>query len=236
MRAQWIEAKVAAAVTAPLQGTIQAPSCDRDRGAAVIIGDSRISQWPMRLFQDGLVVNKGIAGETTLQLTARFQRDVLACPPRVMLIAAGINDLVAASLAPDATAREIIARVPDILIAMAEAAARSGVAVSVATVIPPARPDLLRRTVWSEAIRSYVRDVNARLRAHPWTGAVTLVDFAAALDARGTGILPDKFRRDTLHLNAAAYECLTLLLPFSSASTVFPRAVRLSCEVGEDAG
>lgn len=215
VRARWIERKVAAALVAPDADTADSSTCGRWGGSIMIIGDSRISRWPMRAFGDLPVVNKGIAGETVLQLASRFERDVLACRARSVLIAAGINDLVAASLASGDQAGEIVDRLPDRLISLAERASGAGAEVSIATIVPPSRPNLLRRLAWSEKVRAYVLTVNARLRAHAWTGAVTLVDFAAALDPQGTGTLPERFRVDTLHINETAYRVLTTLVRFA---------------------
>ena len=65
----------------------------------VVFGDSRAAQWADVLQVPGAqVVNRGISGETTAQMALRFERDVIALKPQIVVIQAGINDLVAASV------------------------------------------------------------------------------------------------------------------------------------------
>lgn len=211
-RAQWIERR-----TEPLRHpphlsqevVICSPSLRR---LTVMIGDSRVSRWPTDLLPMSDLLVSGVAGETVSKMATRFA-DALASCPDTIVIASGINDLVAASLMNKREADEVVERTTRTLIALAERAAKLGSRVYLTTIIPPARPDLLRRLVWSGAVVDYVGRVNAELRAHPWQGTVLLLDFAAQLDPDHRGVLDARFRYDTLHLNRSGYVNLSNAFP-----------------------
>lgn len=62
-------------------------------GPVVFIGDSITARWAdlTTLVPDS--VNVGVSGQTSVQMLARFQDDVLALHPSVVVIDAGINDI-----------------------------------------------------------------------------------------------------------------------------------------------
>src|SRR5690348_10556638 len=70
----------------------------------VLVGDSRIQQWGAARFPGYETLNRGVGGETTAQMLHHFQADVLDLQPGVVVIEAGINDLVAAGLSQDGAA------------------------------------------------------------------------------------------------------------------------------------
>ena len=60
----------------------------------VFYGDSITDYWRLNEYFTGKdFVNRGISGQTTTQMLARFQQDVITLQPRVVVILAGINDL-----------------------------------------------------------------------------------------------------------------------------------------------
>jgi lysophospholipase L1-like esterase len=54
---------------------------------------SQYAYWLMREHPDWEVLNRGINGERSDQIRARFERDVTAAGPRVVIIIAGVNDV-----------------------------------------------------------------------------------------------------------------------------------------------
>lgn len=93
--------------------------------AIVFIGDSIIARWSnlMTLVPDSL--NAGIGGQTTAQMLARFDTDVLSHHPKVVVIEGGVNDIVSMEVPTiDNTAR------------MAEKAAASGARVIILSMLP----------------------------------------------------------------------------------------------------
>ena len=217
LRAQWIGARVDAVRHPPPFPPNREARCSSGGGPIILVGDSRVSRWPGRLFSDPRILNQGIAGETALRMATRYDEDVLSRCPDAILIASGINDLVGASFMGDAEASRVADRVGQTLIALAEQGARTGARVYVATIIPPGEPGPVRRLLWSWTIVEHVRRVNDVLRAHAWPGSVMLIDFAARLDPDRAGTVRPEFRADTLHINEAGYERLMNLVPFAKA-------------------
>lgn len=54
---------------------------------------SQFAFWLMQRHPDWLVINRGVNGERSDEIAARFDRDVLAHQPRVVIILAGVNDV-----------------------------------------------------------------------------------------------------------------------------------------------
>jgi lysophospholipase L1-like esterase len=54
---------------------------------------SPYAYWLMRAHPGWRVLNRGVNGERSDQIAARFERDVLAHHPRVVIIIAGVNDV-----------------------------------------------------------------------------------------------------------------------------------------------
>jgi lysophospholipase L1-like esterase len=88
---------------------------------------SQFSYWLMQQHHDWNVLNRGVNGERTDQIAARFDRDVLASHPRVVIVLAGVND-VYQGLPADVVTRQ--------LRAMYDRAAEAGIAVVAASIIP----------------------------------------------------------------------------------------------------
>ena len=56
--------------------------------------ESQYAYWMMRRRPDWRVLNRGIAGERSDQILKRFARDALEARPQLVVILAGVNDLV----------------------------------------------------------------------------------------------------------------------------------------------
>ena len=55
--------------------------------------ESQFAYWLMQAHRDWRVLNRGVNGERTDQIRARFARDVVAARPEVVVIIAGVNDV-----------------------------------------------------------------------------------------------------------------------------------------------
>jgi lysophospholipase L1-like esterase len=173
----------------------------------VLFGDSRVRQWSPMPQIDGIeIVNRGIGGETTAQMRLRFDPDVLLLQPDVVVIQAGINDLLAAGLSVRAGDR-IRQGLKDNLRQLATLSSGAGARVVLLTIIPPASPSLQRRLVWNRDIVEDVTDVNLFIHSLDGLDGVTVVDAAGLLAPPG-GELPAEYARDTFHLESAAYAIL----------------------------
>lgn len=207
-------------VRLPVTATRLPEDWTTSRYRVLLVGDSRIRQWGVLPAAEGIAFAKsGVGGETTGQLQDRFKRDVLDISPRPdeIVLAIGINDLVAASI-QTRRVEAIHARVSELMLEriqdLADLARAQGIKVRLATIIQPAAPDMTRRLLfWDDSLYRLVSDANARINALGYP----VIDFNAILEG-GDGPLPDRFSFDTLHFNAAAYDTLSnaLIREFAS--------------------
>ncbi|MDP4004166.1 GDSL-type esterase/lipase family protein [Methylobacterium sp. NEAU K] len=161
----------------------------------VFIGDSITAAWGAyraETFARHGFVARGIPGQTSGQIRARFLRD--AAGARGIHLLCGINDIA-----------EIDGRVSDMVIrdniaAMARLAFEAGLPLWIGTVMPSDfggwRPEL--RPV------ARIRALNAWIRAHCAASAAALIDYHAPLATAAGALRPD-VTEDGIHLTAAGY-------------------------------
>lgn len=148
---------------------------------------SQYAYWLMKAHPDWDVVNQGINGERSDEIAARFDEDVIAKKPAIVVVIAGVNDIYQGRPAP---------HVKDQLAAMYARARVTGIAVVAGTIIP-----YNRATADQNAC---MHEVNAWIRAQADTGLVTFADTRAAVAAPGN---PDLLvsSPDGLHPDADGY-------------------------------
>jgi acyl-CoA thioesterase-1 len=174
------------------------------RPLLVLFGDSRMQRWqPAPQFAGYETLNRGVGGETTAQMLHRFRADVLDLEPRVVVLEAGVNDLVAAGLSPDRAAA-IAQRTVENLEQMVQRARGAHIRVVLLSILPPGPPDLVRRLVWSERIAHLVGDCNQQMAKFENPPAVHIIDTARLLQD-DTGRWKPGMLADTLHVTPAAY-------------------------------
>ena len=156
---------------------------------------SQYAYWLMQKHPDWRVLNRGVNGERTDEIAARFDRDVLAARPRVVIILAGVND-VYQGLPAERVTRQ--------LRAMYDRAIAAGIAVVAASIIP-----------YDSATQGQnveMHDINAWIAAQ---GAkdprITFVDTRAAVAAPGH---PDQLSGspDGLHPDVDGYRAMALAI------------------------
>jgi lysophospholipase L1-like esterase len=148
---------------------------------------SQYAYWLMKAHADWDVINQGVNAERSDVIAARFDADVLAKKPAVVVIIAGVNDVYQGRPAQHVT---------DQLGAMYARARTAGIRVVAGTIIPynTATPDQNAR----------MHEINAWIRAQADAGVVTFADTRAAVAAPGR---PDLLASspDGLHPDAAGY-------------------------------
>ena len=175
--------------TPAFQSPVEAPP----NGAGDV--KSQYAYWLMQEHQDWQVLNRGVNGERSDQIAARFDRDVLAAHPRVVVIIAGVNDVYQGRPA---------AAVKTQLRAMYDRALAANIAVVAGSIIP---------------YNSATPDQNARMHEiNAWIAAecardprLTFVDTRKAVAADGQ---PDQLRGspDGLHPDVDGYRRMALAL------------------------
>jgi acyl-CoA thioesterase-1 len=147
---------------------------------------SQYAYWLMKAHPDWDVVNQGVNGERTDQIHARFDHDVIAQKPAVVVIIAGVNDVYQGRPAQQAK---------DELAAMYQRAQAAGIQVVAGTIIP--------YNVATRDQNARMQDINDWIRTQSRTGII-VVDTRAAVAAVGD---PDLLARspDGLHPDPAGY-------------------------------
>jgi lysophospholipase L1-like esterase len=175
----------------------------------VFFGDSRIQGWSPRPEIPGAeLLWRGYGGETTVQMMYRFDEDVLSLKPSMVVIQAGINDLVAGAAVGRgaATVQNTISN----LARFVDASRAASIEVVLMTVFRPARVPFWEAPLWPEGVNGAVVQLNEAIRGMAGEG-VQVIDADAWL-AGGEQALPRRYARDTLHLNEAGYTHLNELV------------------------
>lgn len=173
----------------------------------VFFGDSITEGWVRyfpALFPGRPYIGRGISGQTTQQMLARFQQDVIALKPSVVVILAGTNDI--AQNAGPVSAEEI----QENLRRMTELAQAEGIAVVLSSVLP------VFDYPWKRGLQPAPKIIalNAWIRQHAETVGATYLDYHSAMvDARGG--LPPTLAPDGVHPNEAGYR---LMAPLAEAA------------------
>jgi len=149
---------------------------------------SQFAYWLMRARPDWEVLNRGVNGERSDQIAARFARDVIDAAPAAVVIIAGVNDVYQGLPASRVTAH---------LRTMYDRAAHAGIRVVAGTIVPynTATADANARM---RGINGWIRD---QLRSEP---PVSFADTRAAVAKPGE---PDRLDEspDGLHPSSTGY-------------------------------
>ena len=188
------------------------PAWGDARPRVLVAGDSRVAAWaPLPDIVPARLVFSGIGGETSAELRRRLERDLGTFAPDRLIVAAGVNDLIAASLRPE-RARAVLAGLEANLRAIADEARAAGIEVTLLTVPRPARPGPFRRILlWSDDLPGLVEVANARIRAMEGPG-IAVLDADAALAGPPGAPLPADLAADAVHFSPEAYMRLNALL------------------------
>lgn len=165
-------------------------------GRVVFMGDSITELWLNKQpdFFTGDRIDRGISGQTTTQMLARFRADVIDLKPRVVHIMAGTND-IAGNIG--ATSLDRIEANIRTMVDLAEA---HGIAVVIGSLLPARQFDWRPEIAPVESIAA----LNARLRALAAERKLVFADYHAALDD-GNGGLAKDHADDGVHPTAAGY-------------------------------
>jgi lysophospholipase L1-like esterase len=147
---------VAHAVAQPRQPT-DMPSSMIDQ-PIVLLGASFAAGWQLRPVSGHPVVNKGVGGDHSFDMVARFDRDVVALGPRAVILWGYVNDIFDAPGGDVDAARSRAQESFEQMIARARAV---GIEPIVATEIP-----IRAKDTWSEMIRGWADWVRGRTLYH----------------------------------------------------------------------
>lgn len=167
----------------------------------MLFGDSRVKSWnPKPIIGDFTVLNRGVAAETTPQMMLRFEQDVLALQPDILIIQAGINDMVIASMAD--TSLEVKMRSQqcvDNLRTMVDLATAKGINVTLLSIAEPYKLGIIRSVLWGGNLTELVQEANRQLLS---THSNFMVDTNNLLTQT------NDVKKDALHFTHKAYGVL----------------------------
>jgi lysophospholipase L1-like esterase len=178
------------------------PKVEENR--VVFLGDEITENWPEPFFAGKPYLNRGVAGQTSPQMLVRFRQDVLKLLPRVVVIAAGTNDIASihSPITQQMTAENIAS--------MVELAQAHNLRVVLAAVTPICdcytRRSLLRPFGKIIGLNNWLEEYAAA------KGAVYLNYYAALAEGRN---LKKEFTSDGVLLNPAAY---AMMAPLAEAA------------------
>jgi lysophospholipase L1-like esterase len=169
----------------------------------VFFGDSITDNWGHYVgtfFPGKPYVNRGISGQTTPQMLIRFEPDVVALHPAVVVILAGTND-IAGNTGPSTP--EMI---EDNFRAMTAIARQNGIKVVLASITPAARYP------WSPTIQpvAIIREVNQWLHEFCIAQHLVYLDYYSAL-ADESGAMKPGLSSDGVHPTVAGYAVMAPL-------------------------
>ena len=168
----------------------------------VFMGNSITDSWirvDPDFFEQNGFLDRGISGQTTVQMLARFRSDVIDLKPQVVVILAGIND-IARNNGPIE-----LENVFGNIVSMCELAKFNGIRVVLCSVLP------CDRFSWRPEIKpaAAVAELNTMLRQYAAEHKIPYVDYHAAFD-NGSGGLDARFSQDGCHPTLYGY---TLMEP-----------------------
>ena len=166
-------------------------------GRVVFYGDSITDAWGRGVgsfFPGQPFVNRGISGQTTMQMVVRFRQDVINLHPAAVVILAGTND-IAGNTGP-----ETPEMIEDNFKSMTDLAKANGIRVIVASILPAA--DYPWRPGLKPAPK--IQALNSWLAGYCVTHGFTYLDYYSAMADEAGGMKPG-LSSDGVHPTAAGY-------------------------------
>lgn len=180
---------------------LQAIAADPDAAPKVVfMGNSITELWFKHrpsFFEENDYAARGISGQTTYQMLARFQRDVVDLHPEAVVILAGINDI--AENSGPISIDNIVGNIKS----MCDIAWANGIQPILCSVLPC---DYLS---WRKDLTPAqdVVDLNTKILALAQSEGIAYVDYYTALD-NGQGGLGPEHSGDRCHPNEAGYQIM----------------------------
>ena len=182
---------------------LPAPAANENR--VVFLGDSITDAWPLATYFPGKpYVNRGIGGQTTTQMLARFRQDVMSLQPKIVVILAGTND-IAGNTGP-MTLGDIEAN----LASMTDLARAHGVRVVLSSVLPVHNYTAASELTYPLRPPDQIAELNRWLKTYAAANGLVYLDYwAAMIDEHG--MLKRELANDGLHPNPAGFRVMAPL-------------------------
>ena len=171
------------------------------------MGNSITEFWPQytSFFRlNKLYINKGISGQTTIQMLKRFQTDVINQNPYSLIILAGINDIA------QNTGPITINEIAENIIKMSELATEKKINVIICSVLPA------NKFMWNLSINPTYKVIylNSLLKKYCKENNIVFVDYYSEMKDWGGGLKTPQYtsKYDLVHPNKKGYEKMEEIL------------------------
>ena len=188
------------------QANLELMSREADPQRVVLMGNSITEFWMEthpQFFADNHLVGRGIGGQESYEMLARFRQDVLALSPRAVVINCGTND-IAENFCPydeDITM--------DNIKSMTELALHNGITVILSSVLP------CDHFIWNRSVRNVpqkIRSLNARIMELAEQLSLPYIDYYNAMVYNEGGAINPAYSDDGVHPNSLGYSVMEPLL------------------------
>lgn len=200
---------------------VQPPT--KNEARVVFMGDSITDGWDNPgnggFFPGKPYLDRGISGQTTPQMLIRFQPDVIALRPRVVVILAGTND-IAGNTGPIT-----LQAIQDNLISMAELARANGIRMVLSSLLPVSDYESRDGKPINQTTRrppEKIKALNEWMKQYALEKHLTYLDYYSAM-VDEKGFLKDEVSNDGLHPNPKGYEVMNLLAERAIAAALKAR-------------
>lgn len=185
----------------------------------VVLGASYVAGWqPDKPIAGYQIINRGIGGQQSFEMLARFDSDVLMVKPDGIIIWGFINDVFRSD---PGRVNEALKRTRDSFVAMVEIAERAGIPLVLATEVTVRGKDnwrevfesligrLLKKPSYQDYVNGHVIEVNRWIRDLAASKGLPLLDFEAVLADQWHVRKKEFALSDGSHISAAGYEAIT---------------------------
>lgn len=174
------------------------------RVEAVLMGNSITDNWAKfhpEFFAENNFVGRGISGQVTSQMLCRFQSDVIALRPKMVIIMAGTNDIAQNN---GYISHEYILQN---IQSMCELAKQNKIRPVLCSCLPAAafkwRPEMKPA--------EDIKRLNEMIQEYAKANKITYIDYHSALVDEHGG-LPEKYAADGVHPNMDGYAIMEQIL------------------------
>jgi lysophospholipase L1-like esterase len=176
----------------------------KKRPTAVLMGNSITDGWASKhpeFFAENNFVGRGISGQVTAQMLSRFQADVVALNPKIVVIMAGTNDIAQNN---GYISHEHIMQN---LQSMCELARFHKIKPVLCSILPAVCFYWRSNLTPSEDIKR----LNEMIEAYAKANKIKYIDYYSVLVDEHGG-LPKKYAKDGVHPNLEAYKIMEAIL------------------------
>ena len=166
----------------------------------VFMGNSITDGWwpaDSMFFKDNGFLDRGIGGQTTVEMLTRFRTDVINLKPKAVVILAGTNDI--AQNIGYISLENIFGNI----VSMAELAKANGIDAVICSILP------VYDYPWRKGLEpaQKIITLNKMLKEYAKKNKLTYVDYHSAMKDERDG-LPEKYSKDGVHPNLDGYKVM----------------------------